>query len=86
MKSNNPHPIKIIFSACDEGDFGNAIELGTDLFCFGAPELHSTALRLLATGYAMINKPQFIAILKAHIEKRTNGHTGLSILNSNGNE
>lgn len=78
--------MKLYFLACDEGDFGNAIELGTDLFCFGAPELHSTALRLLATGYSMINKPQFIAILKAHIEKRTNGNTGLSIFDSNANE
>lgn len=71
------------FSACDESDFGSAIELGTDLFCFGAPELHSDALQLLATGYKLVNKPQFIAIAKAHLEKRTKACTGLSILEPN---
>lgn len=66
--------------ACDESDFGSAIELGTDLFCFGAPELHADALQLLATGYKLVNKPQYIAIAKAHLEKRLKGSSGLSIL------
>lgn len=69
-------------AACDEGDFGTAVELGTDLFCFGEPVLHSDALQLLVTGYKLVNKPQFIAIIKAHLEKRTKGYTGLSILDS----
>lgn len=68
------------YLACDESDFGSVIELGMDLFCFGAPELHTSALQLLVIGYKMVNKPQFIAIIKAHLEKRTNGFTGLSIL------
>lgn len=50
--------------AVDECDFGNSIELGIDLFCHGAPALHSTLLRLLVNGYTMINRPQFIAIVK----------------------
>lgn len=56
------------------------VSIGTDLFCFGAPELHSDALHLLATGYKMVNKPQFIAIIKAHLEQRTKSFTDLSIL------
>lgn len=67
-------------TACDESDFGSAIELGTDLFCFGTPELHSDALQLLATGYKLVKKPQFIAIAKAHMEKRTKSINELSIL------
>lgn len=67
-------------TACDESDFGNALELGIDLFCFGVPELHSDALQLLVTGYKMVKKPQFIAIIKAHLEKRIKGISGLSIL------
>lgn len=65
----------------DECDFGNSIELGIDLFCFGAPELHNVLLQLLVNGYTMVNKPQFIAIFKAHLERRTKGITP-SILNS----
>lgn len=71
------------FVACDESDFGTAIELGTDLFCYGAPELHSDALQLLATGYKFVNKPQFIAIVKAHLDKRSKSCSDLSILESN---
>lgn len=71
---------RMVLIACDESDFGSAIELGMDLFCFGAPELHADALQLLATGYKLVKRPQFIAIAKAHLEKRTKGTTGLSIL------
>lgn len=59
--------MKIVFLAVDECDFGNSIELGIDLFCYGAPELHSTLLRLLVNGYTMIDRPQFIAIIKVSI-------------------
>lgn len=65
--------------ACDESDFGSAIELGMDLFCCGAPELHAEALQLLVNGYKLIHKPQFIAIVKAHLEKRTRGSSELSM-------
>lgn len=74
----------LINLACDESDFGNSIELGIDLFSFGAPELHDISLQLLVNGYSMVNKPQFIAIIKAHLEKRSKGHT-LSILTQTGN-
>lgn len=50
--------------AVDEGDFGNSIELGIDLFCSGSKELHNVLLQLLVNGYSMVNKPQFIAIIK----------------------
>lgn len=66
--------------ACDEGDFGNTIELGIDLFCFGARELHPVALQLLKTGYSMINRPQFVDIVEAHLEDRKRGWSNLSIL------
>lgn len=71
---------EIMFAAIDESDFGTSIELGIDFFCFGAPQLHKAAIQLLANGYALVNKPQFIAILKAHLEKRTKGISP-SILN-----
>lgn len=70
----------MVHLACDESDFGSAIELGTDLFCFGAPELHADALQLLATGYKLVHKPQFIAIAKAHLEHRIKNTSDLSIL------
>lgn len=72
--------------ACDESDFGNAIELGLDLFSFGTPELHSAAQRLLQTGYSMVKKPQFGAIVTAHLKNRRKHSTDLSIINPSKNK
>lgn len=66
--------------ACDEGDFGNSIELGIDLFCFGSPELHPVAVQLLSTGYSMVNRPEYIEIIKSHLEHRIKDVSKLSIL------
>lgn len=68
------------FSACDECDFGNIIELGIDLFCFGSPELHPVALQLLSTGYSMVKRLEYIEIIKSHFQDRKKGSSGLSIL------
>lgn len=59
--------------AVDESDFGTAIELGVDFFCHGSKRLHGLAMQLLATGYAMVQRPQLIAIVKAHLSQRRQG-------------
>jgi len=57
--------------AVDECDFGTALELGIDLFCSGRLELHMLVQSLLVPAYTLLNRPQFIAISKAHLEKRS---------------
>ncbi|XP_037948621.1 histone PARylation factor 1-like [Teleopsis dalmanni] len=57
--------------AVDECDFGTALELGIDLFCSGRSELHLLAKSLLVPAYSNLDRPQFIAIAKAHMEERS---------------
>ncbi|KAL9888963.1 histone PARylation factor 1 isoform 1-T2 [Glossina fuscipes fuscipes] len=63
--------------AVDECDFGTALELGIDLFCSGHKELHMLIQTLLVQAYSLLHRPQFIAIAKAHLERRN--HVNLSI-------
>ncbi|XP_055385774.1 histone PARylation factor 1-like [Condylostylus longicornis] len=60
--------------AVDESDFGTALELGIDLFCSGHKELHEIIVSLLVPAYSTLKRPQFIAILKAHLEFRQKGN------------
>lgn len=57
--------------AMDECDFGTALELGLDLFSSGHKELHMLASSLLMPAYSLLSRPQFIAIAKAHMERRS---------------
>ncbi|XP_005191520.1 histone PARylation factor 1-like [Musca domestica] len=59
--------------AVDECDFGTALELGIDLFCSGYTQLHMLASSLLVQAYSLLQRPQFIAISKAHLEQRSKG-------------
>ncbi|TMW53801.1 hypothetical protein DOY81_001086 [Sarcophaga bullata] len=56
--------------AADECDFGTSLELGIDLFCSGYTQLHPLIHTLLVPAYSLLQRPQFIAILKAHLDKR----------------
>ncbi|XP_030373711.1 histone PARylation factor 1-like [Scaptodrosophila lebanonensis] len=57
--------------AVDECDFGTALELGIDLFCSGYKELHMLASSLIVPAYSLLSRPQFIAIAKAHMDRRS---------------
>ncbi|XP_061397999.1 histone PARylation factor 1-like [Musca vetustissima] len=59
--------------AVDECDFGTALELGIDLFCSGYTQLHMLISSLLVQAYSLLQRPQFIAISKAHLEQRSKG-------------
>ncbi|XP_055625999.1 histone PARylation factor 1-like [Toxorhynchites rutilus septentrionalis] len=61
------------FIAVDECDFGTALELAIDLFCHGTENLHKVAKPLFVTAYSMLQRPQFIAIMKSHLEDRRKG-------------
>lgn len=68
------------FLANDEGDFGASLELGLDLFSCGNIRLHKIILSLLINGYMMVKRPQYVAIIKSHLENRINTCDHLSIL------
>ncbi|XP_055535013.1 histone PARylation factor 1-like [Wyeomyia smithii] len=61
------------FIAVDECDFGTALELAVDLFCSGAPCLHDVMKPLFVTAYSMLKRPQYIAIMKSHLDNRRKG-------------
>lgn len=71
--------ITAAYIAVDEMDFGTALELGIDLFCHGTSNLHDVLRPLLITGYTMSQRPQYIAIMKSHLEDRRTGYD-LSVL------
>ncbi|KNC30194.1 UPF0609 protein [Lucilia cuprina] len=56
--------------AVDECDFGTSLELGIDLFCSGYTQLHALVHSLLVPAYSLLKRPQFIAISKAHLDRR----------------
>ncbi|XP_028967209.1 histone PARylation factor 1 [Galendromus occidentalis] len=62
--------VTLVNFANDECDYGMGLELGLDLFLFGSPHLHKTALFLLGNAYMLLERPKFLEILKDHIENR----------------
>lgn len=65
--------ITAAYIAVDESDFATPLELGIDLFCFGLEILQDVAKPLLITGYTMLQRPQYIAIAKTHLQNRRKG-------------
>nr|CAG4638660.1 EOG090X0BAY [Cyclestheria hislopi] len=56
--------------ANDECDWGMGLELGLDLLAFGGEALHSTILHLLSVAYDLLERREFIQILKVHLNNR----------------
>jgi len=57
--------------ANDEMDYGQGLELGQDLFCFGDKKLHGYVGALLPMAYTLLNFQAFSKIIDAHLQKRT---------------
>lgn len=72
--------ITAAYIAVDESDFATSLELGIDLFCFGLEILQDVAKPLLISGYTMLQRPQYIAISKTHLQNRRKGFD-LDLLN-----
>ena len=71
--------IQLITYANDECDFGMGLELGIDLFCFGDPFFHKSALHLLTKAYDLLERQSFSHIIRAHIQNRRKGFSLSSI-------
>jgi len=72
--------ITLVQFANDECDYGEGLELGIDLFCYGSTELHSAILNLLPLAYQMLGRGEFADIIRAHIADRRDDVTSLSQL------
>lgn len=60
--------------ANDEGDFGEGVELGLDLFAFEKSEVFTTQIEmLLSVGYQLLGYDLFAEIIKLHLKKRVRG-------------
>lgn len=59
--------------ANDECDYGQGLELGNDLFCFGDESLHGYIRSLLPMAYNLLGYGPFEKIILAHLKQRTKG-------------
>lgn len=62
--------IMLVQFANDEGDYGEGIELGLDLFTFGDPSLHGQVMNLLPLGYRLLGRDIYADIVEAHLKNR----------------
>jgi len=72
--------VTLVQFANDECDYGEGLELGIDVFCFGSAELHSTVLNLLPIAYQLLGRKEFADIITAHLADRKKTVASLSVL------
>lgn len=63
--------IRLATIAADECDFGTCLELGHDLFSSGVSTIQNKTLNMLSLAYNLLQRPQFLKILQAHLKDRT---------------
>ncbi|BFZ24173.1 hypothetical protein BsWGS_27212 [Bradybaena similaris] len=62
--------ITLVQFANDECDYGEGLELGLDLFSFGAKVLHPQIASLLPLAYQLLKRPEFSQIITEHLKHR----------------
>jgi len=65
--------VTLIQFANDECDYGEGLELGIDVFCYGGDQLHGTILGLLPLAYQLLGRGEYADIITAHLAKRRRG-------------
>lgn len=71
--------ITLVQFANDECDYGEGLELGMDLFCYGDKSFRSMIEHLLPLAYQLLGRIEYEQIIKAHLKSRQKG-TDLSQL------
>ncbi|CAC5425683.1 Putative histone PARylation factor 1-like,Histone PARylation factor 1 [Mytilus coruscus] len=71
--------ITLVQFANDECDYGEGLELGMDLFCYGDKVFRSMMEHLLPLAYQLLGRIEYEQIIKAHLKSRQKG-TDLSQL------
>ena len=74
--------ITFIQFANDECDYGEGVELGLDLFSYGAPSLHPFVQSLLCLGYKLLNRQLYADIVRVFLPLRRK-HKPLNVLTEN---
>ncbi|XP_067950636.1 histone PARylation factor 1-like [Watersipora subatra] len=59
--------------ANDECDYGQGLELGIDLFCYGSEKLHGYIHAVLPMAYSLLGYNAFETIILAHLNRRSRG-------------
>lgn len=62
--------VTLVQFANDECDYGEGLELGLDLFCFGGHPLHNVISHLLPLAYQLLGRNEFGQIIEAHLKCR----------------
>jgi len=70
--------VTLVQFANDECDYGEGLELGLDVFCYGSDELHPTVLSLLPLAYEMLGRSEYADIIRAHLANRRKAVAELS--------
>jgi len=65
--------ITLVQFANDECDYGEGLELGMDLFCYGGKVFHPMIEHLLPLAYQLLGRIEYEQIIKAHLLHRQKG-------------
>lgn len=65
--------ITLVQFANDECDYGEGLELGLDLFCYGSEVFHPMIECLLPLAYQLLGRIEYEQISKAHLKCRQKG-------------
>lgn len=62
--------VTLVQFANDECDYGEGLELGMDLFCYGGKVFHSLISHLLPLAYQFLARHEYAQIIEAHLKRR----------------
>lgn len=71
--------VRLATIAADECDFGTCLELAHDLFSSGSPHAHNVLLNMFSMAYSLLDRPEFLSIVKSHLKDRKQGNN-LSVI------
>ncbi|KAJ8298299.1 hypothetical protein KUTeg_024830 [Tegillarca granosa] len=73
-RNKNMEPLEelvtLVQFANDECDYGEGLELGMDLFCYGGKVFHSMISHLLPLAYQFLGRHEYAQIIEAHLKRR----------------
>jgi Uncharacterised conserved protein (DUF2228) len=65
--------VTLVQFANDECDYGEGLELGIDVFCYGGEELHGFVRGLLPLAYQLLKRREYADVITAHLAERKKG-------------
>lgn len=65
--------VTLVQFANDECDYGEGLELGIDVFCYGGDQLHGVVRGLLPLAYQLLKRREYADVITAHLDDRKKG-------------